>query len=155
LEVGKASDVIIGEPGSPDVIYLPRHINVPWEAAFGVAFQLGARPFNVYWHDPDTISERLRHEVANRREAREAEIQNFANWFTYYRSRILIARAGVGRAFAQQGTNMRVGFGAINKGWQQIRESKLAVPVTAAKHTAAAYGAAKLATKTYMKRENK
>ncbi|SFU28149.1 type IV pilus assembly protein PilY1 [Nitrosomonas eutropha] len=44
------------------------------------------------------------------------EIQNFANWYTYYRSRILLARAGVGRAFAVQGNNMRVAFGAINKG---------------------------------------
>lgn len=42
------------------------------------------------------------------------EMQNFANWYTYYRSRILIARAGVGRAFSEQGTNMRVGFGSIN-----------------------------------------
>jgi type IV pilus assembly protein PilY1 len=44
------------------------------------------------------------------------EIQNFANWYTYYRSRILLARAGVGRAFSAQGGNMRVGFAAINKG---------------------------------------
>lgn len=44
------------------------------------------------------------------------EIQNFANWYTYYRSRILLSRAGVGRAFSAQGENMRVGFGAINKG---------------------------------------
>lgn len=44
------------------------------------------------------------------------EIQNFANWYQYYRSRILTARAGVGRAFArQQSGSMRVGFGAINK----------------------------------------
>lgn len=46
----------------------------------------------------------------------DEEIQNFANWYTYYRSRILSSRAGIGKAFAQQGTNMRVGFGAINKG---------------------------------------
>ena len=44
------------------------------------------------------------------------EIQNFANWYTYYRSRILLSRAGVGRAFAVQGNTMRVGFAAINKG---------------------------------------
>lgn len=43
------------------------------------------------------------------------EIQNFANWYTYYRSRILLARAGVGRAFSAQGNNMRVAFGAINE----------------------------------------
>lgn len=43
------------------------------------------------------------------------EIQNFANWYTYYRSRILAARAGIGLAFSQQGSGMRVGFGAINE----------------------------------------
>ncbi len=75
LAVSDNGDIIIGVPGTPDVIYLPRRIDVPWLAAFGAAFQLGARPFNVYWHDPDTISARLRHDVASRREAREAEIQ--------------------------------------------------------------------------------
>lgn len=43
------------------------------------------------------------------------EIQNFANWYTYYRSRVLTARAGIGKAFFSQGTGLRVGFGAINK----------------------------------------
>ncbi|MCA0902194.1 pilus assembly protein [Microbulbifer agarilyticus] len=45
----------------------------------------------------------------------DQEIQNFANWYTYYRSRILAARAGIGRAFAEQGEDLRVGFGAINQ----------------------------------------
>lgn len=44
------------------------------------------------------------------------ETQNFANWFSYYRSRILTARAGIGRAFAAQAEGMRVGFGSINHG---------------------------------------
>ncbi len=43
------------------------------------------------------------------------EIQNFANWYTYYRSRVLLARAGTGRAFASQSGGFRVGFAAINK----------------------------------------
>ncbi|MGD8644842.1 MAG: PilC/PilY family type IV pilus protein, partial [Chromatiales bacterium] len=43
------------------------------------------------------------------------EMQNFANWYSYYRSRVLSARAGIGRAFAQQSRNLRVGFGAINE----------------------------------------
>ncbi|MFZ6674978.1 pilus assembly protein [Undibacterium sp. Xuan67W] len=42
------------------------------------------------------------------------EMQNFANWFQYWRSRILMARGGSGSAFAKQATNLRVGFGAIN-----------------------------------------
>lgn len=43
------------------------------------------------------------------------EIQNFANWYTYHRSRILTSRAGIGRAFVGQSEKMRVGFGAINE----------------------------------------
>lgn len=46
----------------------------------------------------------------------DEEIQNFANWYSYYRSRVLAARAGIGKAFSQQSEGMRVGFGAINKG---------------------------------------
>ena len=49
------------------------------------------------------------------------EIQNFANWYTYYRSRILAARAGVGRAFASQGNTLRVGFTTINSGSTMLR----------------------------------
>ncbi len=42
------------------------------------------------------------------------ELQNFANWLQYYRSRMLMAKGGVAAAFAAQGTNLRVGFAAIN-----------------------------------------
>ncbi len=48
------------------------------------------------------------------------EIQNFANWFQYYRNRILAARAGIGRAFSSLSTEPRVGFAAINKGTSTI-----------------------------------
>ncbi|MCA1805457.1 MAG: hypothetical protein LC646_09020, partial [Xanthomonadaceae bacterium] len=48
------------------------------------------------------------------------EIQNFANWYSYYRSRILAARAGIGKAFSRQGESLRVGYGAINKGSSTI-----------------------------------
>ncbi|MGH8078250.1 MAG: pilus assembly protein, partial [Lysobacter sp.] len=51
----------------------------------------------------------------------EQEIQNFANWYTYYRSRILAARAGIGRAFSTLSSGAtaeapapRVGFTTIN-----------------------------------------
>jgi len=46
----------------------------------------------------------------------QQEIQNFANWYTFYRSRILSARAGVGLAFVSQSDKMRVGFATLNKG---------------------------------------
>lgn len=42
------------------------------------------------------------------------ELQNFANWFQYHRSRILTARGGSGQAFAKQNSTIRVGFGTIN-----------------------------------------
>jgi type IV pilus assembly protein PilY1 len=42
------------------------------------------------------------------------ETQNFANWFSYYRSRILTARAGASIAFGRLGENFRVGFRTIN-----------------------------------------
>ncbi|MFI8607374.1 pilus assembly protein [Pseudomonas sp. NPDC077649] len=40
--------------------------------------------------------------------------QNFANWFSYYRTRMLAAKAGVSQAFHGQGGDIRVGYGAIN-----------------------------------------
>ncbi len=48
------------------------------------------------------------------------EIQNFANWYTYYRSRILAARASIGRAFVNQSDKMRVGFATLNEGTSTI-----------------------------------
>jgi type IV pilus assembly protein PilY1 len=42
------------------------------------------------------------------------EIQNFANWFTYYRTRRLMAKGGAAAAFAKQGTNIRVGFASLH-----------------------------------------
>jgi len=50
----------------------------------------------------------------------QEEIQNFANWYTYYRSRVLTARAGSGLAFSEQSSGLRVGFGTINKGKEKV-----------------------------------
>lgn len=48
------------------------------------------------------------------------EIQNFANWYTYHRNRLFASRGGIGRAFAAQSENMRVGYGTINTGESTI-----------------------------------
>lgn len=48
--------------------------------------------------------------------SRDQELQNFANWLQYYRSRNLMAKGGVAAAFALQGNNLRVGFTTINTG---------------------------------------
>ena len=47
----------------------------------------------------------------------ESERQNFANWFSYYRTREMAAKAGIGNIFAnpELATNFRLGWGEINK----------------------------------------
>jgi len=45
---------------------------------------------------------------------------NFANWYSYYRTRLMAAKAGTMRAFAQLGTNVRTAYGRINKGSASI-----------------------------------
>lgn len=40
--------------------------------------------------------------------------QNFANWFSYYRTRLLAAKTGITAAFLDQPSNLRVGYETIN-----------------------------------------
>ena len=42
------------------------------------------------------------------------ERQNFANWFTYYRTRNLLARGSLAEAFAESSDTFRIGWGRIN-----------------------------------------
>jgi type IV pilus assembly protein PilY1 len=42
------------------------------------------------------------------------ERQNYANWFTYYRTRNLLARGAVAEAFNDSGNTFRLGWGRIN-----------------------------------------
>ncbi|WP_019677109.1 pilus assembly protein [Arsukibacterium perlucidum] len=42
-------------------------------------------------------------------------IQNFANWYSYYRSRLMSSKAGIGRAFQTLPETMRVGYGRLNR----------------------------------------
>ena len=42
------------------------------------------------------------------------EIQNFANWYSYYRTRILTMKTSMGLAFSRLGSRYRVGFSTIN-----------------------------------------
>jgi type IV pilus assembly protein PilY1 len=42
------------------------------------------------------------------------EIQNFANWFSYYRTRILTMKTTMGQAFSGLSSKYRVGFSTIN-----------------------------------------
>ncbi|MEO8022845.1 PilC/PilY family type IV pilus protein [Polaromonas sp.] len=48
--------------------------------------------------------------------SRTQERQNFANWFTYYRTRNLLARGAVAEAFSESADTFRLGYGRINHG---------------------------------------
>jgi type IV pilus assembly protein PilY1 len=45
-----------------------------------------------------------------------AKAQNFANWYTYYRTRVLMMKSSTGRAFNSLSDSYRVGFVTINPG---------------------------------------
>jgi type IV pilus assembly protein PilY1 len=51
---------------------------------------------------------------ANPTEATAAERQKFANWYTYYRTRLLLMKTGAGRAFSTVTGDYRVGFTVIS-----------------------------------------
>jgi type IV pilus assembly protein PilY1 len=50
--------------------------------------------------------------------------QNFANWYSYYRTRSHLAKAGILRAFNQLDSNIRVGWGRINNTQTQTIDGK-------------------------------
>ena len=43
-----------------------------------------------------------------------AQQENFAIWFSFYRTRLMASKAGISRAFDSQTDSIRVGYGAIN-----------------------------------------
>lgn len=46
--------------------------------------------------------------------ATAAQQQNYANWFSYYRTRLMAMKSGAGRAFSTLNSSYRVGFQSIN-----------------------------------------
>jgi len=52
------------------------------------------------------------------------ERQNFANWYSYYRTRMFASRAAIGRAFSELPNNFRLGWGRINKSTSQTVDGK-------------------------------
>ena len=47
-------------------------------------------------------------------ESTASKLQNFANWYSYYSTRMLMTKTGAGLAFAPVGDNYRVGFLTMN-----------------------------------------
>jgi type IV pilus assembly protein PilY1 len=55
------------------------------------------------------------------------ERQNFANWFVFYRSRLLLAQTAIPEAFVSQGDTLRLGWGVLNKPASDIDGQQTAV----------------------------
>ncbi|EHJ05714.1 PilC/PilY family type IV pilus protein [Marinobacter manganoxydans] len=53
----------------------------------------------------------------------DEERQNFANWFTYYSTRMYMSRAGIAEAFFELPTSFRLGWGRINRGQNDIDDA--------------------------------
>jgi type IV pilus assembly protein PilY1 len=47
---------------------------------------------------------------------KDAERQNYANWFVFYRSRLMIAQGAIPAAFADNNDSIRLGWGTIHSG---------------------------------------
>jgi type IV pilus assembly protein PilY1 len=57
-----------------------------------------------------------------------AERQNFANWYSYYRTRLLTMKTSAGRAFANVDPSYRVGYHAISEDDPKVSSSKFLKP---------------------------
>jgi len=55
------------------------------------------------------------------------ERQNFANWYSYYRTRLMLMKSAAGRAFVGIGEGYRVGFITINPGDPVLASRYLAI----------------------------
>jgi type IV pilus assembly protein PilY1 len=58
------------------------------------------------------------------------ELNNFSNWYTYYRKRILTAIAGVSQSFSALDGKQRVGFGQINNSGSVTVDGTTSNPAT-------------------------
>jgi hypothetical protein len=62
-------------PNTPDEMYLPERVGLPWEVDLGVAVQFGARPFNPRWIPPNDLLRPVRRRLEWRRMERMRQRQ--------------------------------------------------------------------------------
>ena len=69
-------DLVLGPGGTdPSSIWLPRNLRQPWEASLGLAMQLGPRPLNPGWTDPDAELAELERYLAWRERERQRRLR--------------------------------------------------------------------------------
>jgi hypothetical protein len=73
IAANAAGDRVIGDPSDPvNAFWLPDRVDQPWDLNFGLAVQMGPRPFNPHWTDPGD-----RNDVAERALARRTAERAF------------------------------------------------------------------------------
>lgn len=65
--------VQVTDGGQPSGLRLPRAVVQPWELEAGLSFQLGPRPFNVVFVDPEDLDDADEERIAAARRAREGD----------------------------------------------------------------------------------
>ncbi len=65
-------DIVLGEPGDPNAIWMPSSVKRPWSADLGAALQLGPRPLNPPFIDPSVRIAELEDVMAQRHRLRQA-----------------------------------------------------------------------------------
>ncbi|MHC5351790.1 pilus assembly protein [Metapseudomonas furukawaii] len=89
--------------------------NVEYYNGFAVGEENGGAAFYYDFIGGGSCASNPRQDACySERSVGAAEKQNFANWFSYYRTRIMSAKAGVSQAFSALPGDIRVGYGAIN-----------------------------------------
>lgn len=87
-------------------------------------FYVGDARAAFYYQQRANCSDVFNDSCYVRQSIAEADKQNFANWFSYYRTRLMVAKAGVSQAFVKQSADIRVGYGAINQTGTVVRGVK-------------------------------
>lgn len=102
--------------GSGDVTNRTNYIRYQYRSGVMYQWRVGTtrRECTTWWNCENVPDEKRAPDPLPWGRSVADEVQNFANWFSYHRSRILATQAGVTRAFAELGENYRVGFCTIN-----------------------------------------
>ncbi len=73
-------------------LVMPNRVELPWEIELGVAVQVGPRPLNPQWIDPDDHEQELRDAYAARKKARARAIRQQSNSMAEGETRRTIVR---------------------------------------------------------------
>jgi hypothetical protein len=80
---GHASSGTTSDPAAPAAFVQPASVSLPWELELGAAIQVGPRPLNPHWLDPEDEERRVRTQIDEDRSlrlaAQQAEVAGIAD----------------------------------------------------------------------------